>query len=56
VRGSAIVDAEAHPECPAEKLEQEFPVDSWFDVYDYGVGDEVIWPHVVGVAEAGVGA
>ena len=51
VRGSAIVDAEAHPECPVEKLEQEFPVDSWFEVYDYGIGDEVIWPQAVSVSE-----
>ena len=23
-----------------------FPVGSWFEVYDYGVGDEVVWPTV----------
>jgi len=53
VRGGALIDAQAHPECPAEKLHAEFPIGSWFDVYDYGVGDEVFWPLVVNVTEVG---
>ncbi len=44
VRAGALIDSQAHPECPVEKLEQEFPAGSWFDVYDYGVGDEVVLP------------
>jgi len=49
----AIIDPEAHPEAPAEKLAAEFPVDTWFDVYDYGVGDEVIWPQKVSLEQVG---
>ena len=48
----AIIDPQAHPECSAETLATEFPVNSWFDVYDYGVGDEVIWPHAVSATAA----
>ncbi len=32
------------------------PVGSWFDVYDYGVGDEVVWPQVVSVTGVGPSA
>ncbi len=46
VRGGAMIDPQVHPQCPSEKLESEFPLGSWFEVYDYGVGDEVMWPTV----------
>jgi hypothetical protein len=52
VRDRAIIDPEAHPEVPAGKLQAEFPLDSWFDVYDYGVGDEVVFPNVASVTLA----
>jgi len=56
VRGGALIDSQAHPECPPEKLQAEFPVGSWFEVYDYGVGDEVFWPQAVSVTEVGPAA
>ena len=48
---AAILDAVAHPEAKAAKLAPEFPNDTWFDIYDYGVGDEVVWPYAVSVTE-----
>ena len=45
----AIIDPEVHPEAVADKLAAEFPAGTWFDVYDYGVGDEVVWPQTVSV-------
>ena len=41
----ALIDAKAHPDAKADKLTKQFPPGSWFDVYDYGVGDEVVHPH-----------
>jgi hypothetical protein len=51
VRGKQAVflDAKSHPDAKAEKLAREFPVDTWFEIYDYGVGDEVVWPYAVSV-------
>jgi len=51
VAGGAVIDTQAHPDVTAEKLEAEFPVGTWFDVYDYGVGDEVVWPLAVSVTQ-----
>jgi hypothetical protein len=48
-RTAAILDAAVHPEATKARLADEFPVGTWFDVYDYGVGDEVVWPYVVSV-------
>jgi len=45
-----ILDAKLHPEAKAEKLVGEFPKDSWFEIYDYGVGDEVVWPYTVRIS------
>lgn len=45
----AIIDPALHPEASAETLAAEFPEGSWFRVYDYGVGDEVVWPYTVSV-------
>ncbi len=53
VRNQAVIDPQVHPEAPAEKLATEFPVGTWFDVYDYGVGDEVVCPGVVSVTQLG---
>jgi hypothetical protein len=50
---AAMIDPEVHPEAKADRLAQEFPQDSWFEVYDYGVGDEVVWPHVASVTRVG---
>ena len=45
----AMIDRGTHPEAKADKLAAEFPDRSWFDVYDYGVGDEVVWPYALSV-------
>ena len=47
VRDRALIDAHAHPAVSAQTLEGEFPVGTWFDVYDYGVGDTIVWPRAV---------
>lgn len=52
---AAIIDRQAHPEALAATLKQQFPEGSWFNVYDYGVGDEVIWPYAVSVTRKGRG-
>jgi hypothetical protein len=46
---AVFLDAAAHPDAKADKLAGEFPDGSWFEIYDYGVGDEVVWPYVVSV-------
>ncbi len=51
VHGGAMIDPQRHPDIEAGRLEAEFPVDSWFEIYDYGVGDEVIWPHATSVTQ-----
>jgi hypothetical protein len=48
-KGAAFIDAEVHPEAKAGQLAVAFPENTWFDVYDYGVGDEVVWPYAVSV-------
>ena len=45
----AMIDRGTHPEAKADKLAAEFPAQSWFDVYDYGEGDEVVWPYALSV-------
>ena len=46
---AAMIDRETYPEAKADKLAAEFPADTWFSVYDFGVGDEVVWPYAVSV-------
>ena len=48
-RKAVVLNAKAHPDAKADKLAKEFPNDSWFEIYDYGIGDEVIWPYSVSV-------
>lgn len=50
---AALIDPAAHPEAKADKLAQEFPNGTWFEVFDYGVGDELVLPHRVSVARTG---
>ena len=45
----AMIDRGTHPDAKADRLAAEFPDQSWFSVYDYGVGDEVVWPYAVSV-------
>ena len=42
----AQIDPAANPLVDGAKLAAEFPVGSWFEIYDYGVGDAVAWPAV----------
>lgn len=42
-------DKNAAPDAKADQLASQFPNGSWFEVYDYGVGDDVIWPYSVSV-------
>ncbi len=44
-----MIDRGTHPGAKADKLAAEFSDQSWFNVYDYGVGDEVVWPYAVSV-------
>ena len=44
---AAILDAEAHPDATADRLDEAFQAGTWFDIYDYGIGDEVVWPYAV---------
>jgi hypothetical protein len=46
---AAFIDPAISPEAKATRLQAEFPNDTWFEVYDYGVGDEVVWPYAVSV-------
>lgn len=52
---AAFLDRAAHPEVTPERLAAQFPKGSWFEVYDYGVGDEVVWPYAVSVTRTGRG-
>lgn len=45
-RKFAQVDPVFHPGLDPARLAAEFPAGSWFEIYDYGVGDEVSWPMV----------
>lgn len=54
-KNAAMIDRTAHPEATAAKLAEQFPKGSWFEVYDYGVGDEVVWPYTVSVRRTGPG-
>jgi len=44
---AAFIDREAHPDAKSPQLAEAFPRDTWFSVYDYGPGDELIWPYTV---------
>jgi hypothetical protein len=46
---AVFLDAKIHPDATADKLSQAFPRDSWFEIHDYGVGDEVVWPYSASV-------
>lgn len=46
---NVMIDRRVHPEARSERLTAEFPKQSWFEVYDYGVGDEISWPYSVSV-------
>jgi hypothetical protein len=35
-----------------EALDKSFRKGDWFRIYDYGVGDEVVWPSVLSISTA----
>ncbi|NUQ65192.1 MAG: hypothetical protein HUU20_22225 [Pirellulales bacterium] len=43
---AALIDTDACPEAKADRLAGDFSKDSWFEVFDYGVGDAVDVPAV----------
>jgi len=43
IHGQVFVDGVEHPDAKSGKLKAEFPLDTWIDIYDYGIGDEVVW-------------
>lgn len=48
-KGAALIDRQVHPEATADTLAGQFAAGSWFQVYDFGVGDEVVWPYSISV-------
>jgi hypothetical protein len=50
---AALIDPDYHKGVAASKLASDFPIGSWFQVYDYGLGDEVVWPYTVSLTEVG---
>ena len=46
----ALLDPGKHGDVDSAVIGAEFPSGSWFDVYDYGVGDTVTWTNVVSVS------
>jgi hypothetical protein len=48
-KSAAMIDQHLHPEATAARLAEQFTEGTWLKVYDYGVGDEVVWPNVVSV-------
>jgi oligo-alginate lyase len=54
-KAAVFINAAAHPDATAAALAGQFPKDTWFDIYDYGVGDEIRWPYAVSVTLTGPG-
>ncbi|MDA1140565.1 MAG: hypothetical protein O3B01_18510 [Planctomycetota bacterium] len=52
IHGKVFIDGTQHPEAKADKLKKEFELDTWFEVYDYGVGDELIWPQSAAITRS----
>ena len=52
---AALIDPEFHPEATAARLQEDFPAGTWFEVYDYGVGDELVFPYTASVKRTGPG-
>jgi hypothetical protein len=52
-KNAAMIDQDAHPGAKVEQLTGEFSQDSWFEVYDYGVGDEIVWPYAASLTRVG---
>ncbi len=50
---AAFIDPQIHRDAKAGKLAKEFPKGAWFDVYDYGVGDEIVFPHQARLTRTG---
>ena len=50
---AALIDPKIHRDAKAGKLAKEFLKGAWFDVYDYGVGDEIVFPHQARLTRTG---
>jgi hypothetical protein len=48
-RDYVLLDAAENPDIGVDDLTRAFPADSWFGIYDYGVGDTVVWPNCASV-------
>ncbi len=46
-RRAVYLDRDMHSDADAERLAEQFPAGSWFAIYDYGIGDELVWPYAV---------
>ncbi len=44
--GWVLIDAALHPEATADTLAEQFAEGTWFEVWDYGVGDQVVVPSI----------
>lgn len=49
--GFALIDLQEHPELRQEHLAAAFPNGTWFEIFDYGVGDELSWPTIVSLSQ-----
>jgi hypothetical protein len=45
-RRFALIDRMIRPVPDQQRLARQFPKGAWFRVYDYGVGDRLVWPIV----------
>ncbi|MBT3380871.1 MAG: hypothetical protein HN742_02330 [Lentisphaerae bacterium] len=41
-----LIDTREHADLDAALLRAEFPEGSWFEIHDYGVGDQLSWPNI----------
>jgi hypothetical protein len=54
-RDGVFLEADRHGGMAASELERRFPRGSWFRIYDYGVGDELVWTLQSSLARVGDG-
>lgn len=46
IKGGAFIDPHTHKEVSPATLAKQFPLGTWFNIYDYGPGDELVLPTV----------
>jgi len=52
---AVFIDPAVHPLVSKARLAKDFPKESWFAIYDYGVGDEVVRPYAARVTQTAPG-